>query len=39
MLNDQLVIQPKLFRGLVDFLALGAGDLPLAGFCCGSGKP
>jgi hypothetical protein len=31
-LNDQLVILPKLFRRLVDFLALGAGDISLAGF-------
>jgi hypothetical protein len=32
VLNDQLVILPKLFRRLVDFLALGAGDISLAGF-------
>jgi uncharacterized protein (DUF952 family) len=31
-LNDQLVILPKLFRRLVDYLALGAGDISLAGF-------
>ena len=26
-LNDQLVILPKLFRRLIDYLALGAGDI------------
>jgi endonuclease YncB( thermonuclease family) len=31
-LNEQLVILPKLFRRLVDYLALGAGDISLAGF-------
>jgi Staphylococcal nuclease homologue len=31
-LNDQVVILPKLFRRLVDYLALGAGDPSLAGF-------
>jgi sugar/nucleoside kinase (ribokinase family) len=31
-LDDQLVILPKLFRRLVDYLALGAGDVSLAGF-------
>jgi uncharacterized protein (DUF952 family) len=31
-LNDELVIMPKLFRRLVDFLALGDGDISLAGF-------
>jgi endonuclease YncB( thermonuclease family) len=31
-LDDQLVILPKLFRRLVDYLALGAGDISLAGF-------
>jgi endonuclease YncB( thermonuclease family) len=31
-LNDQLVILPKLFRRLIDYLALGAGDISLAGF-------
>lgn len=31
-LSDQLVILPKLFRRLVDYLALGAGSLDLAGF-------
>jgi hypothetical protein len=31
-LDDQLVILPELFRRLVDYLALGAGDISLAGF-------
>jgi hypothetical protein len=31
-LDDQLVILPKLFRRLIDYLALGAGDISLAGF-------
>jgi hypothetical protein len=31
-LDDQMVILPKLFRRLVDSLALGAGDLSLDGF-------
>lgn len=31
-LNDQLVILPKLFRRLVDYLALSAGDISMAGF-------
>ena len=31
-LNEQLVILPKLFRRLVDYLALGAGDNSLDGF-------
>jgi hypothetical protein len=31
-LDDQLVILPKLFRRLVDYLALDAGDISLAGF-------
>jgi endonuclease YncB( thermonuclease family) len=31
-LDDQLVILPKLFRRLVDYLALGAGDISLGGF-------
>jgi endonuclease YncB( thermonuclease family) len=31
-LDDQLVILPKLFRRLVDYLALGDGDISLAGF-------
>ena len=31
-LNDQLVIMPKLFRRLVDYLALGAGNISLDGF-------
>ena len=31
-LDDQLVLLPKLFRRLVDYLALGAGDISLNGF-------
>jgi hypothetical protein len=31
-LNDRIVIMPKLFRRLVDYLALGAGDASLDGF-------
>jgi hypothetical protein len=31
-LDEELVIMPKLFRRLVDYLALGAGDIWLAGF-------
>jgi endonuclease YncB( thermonuclease family) len=31
-LDEQLVIMPKLFRRLVDYLALGAGSISLAGF-------
>jgi uncharacterized protein (DUF952 family) len=31
-LNDQLVILPKLFRRLVDYLALSAGDISMDGF-------
>ncbi len=31
-LDDELVILPKLFRRLVDYLALGAGSISLAGF-------
>ncbi|RDI63939.1 thermonuclease family protein [Nocardia pseudobrasiliensis] len=31
-LADDVVILPKLFRRLADYLALGAGDLSLAGF-------
>ena len=31
-LNDELVIMPELFRGLVDHLTLGAGDMSLDGF-------
>jgi endonuclease YncB( thermonuclease family) len=31
-LDNQVVILPKLFRRLVDYLALGAGDVSLSGF-------
>jgi uncharacterized protein (DUF952 family) len=31
-LDDELVILPKLFRRLVDYLALGAGSISLGGF-------
>ena len=31
-LTDRLVIMPKLFRRLAEYLALGAGDVSLAGF-------
>ncbi len=31
-LDERLVIMPKLFRRLVDYLALGAGSISLAGF-------
>jgi endonuclease YncB( thermonuclease family) len=31
-LNDQLVLLPKLFRRLIDYLALGAGSIALDGF-------
>jgi hypothetical protein len=31
-LNKQLVILPKLFRRLIDYLALGAGNIAMDGF-------